>query len=221
MSKKSPKTNSKVSKKQALLHPKWDELKKVGFLTLEDIRVPHEIVSDIMETYASTIESDEELKKICTGLDKSYVDCINKCFSIMSQHVDGEFPKNVEEAIANPDLLKNAKFRKGEVGKNITDKDKLYNENLLYHNLHSQYQLLGHEIHSLTHKGKVSMEMRLSAKYTANKTPEEIAKIQEKIKKENEQMEQALNHAKELIDVADQERKKNVQMMADMDSLKD
>lgn len=210
----SNKIKSKTSKKDALLHPKWDELKEVGMLTIEDIRVPHMIVGEMIEEFSSTINSDPELKDICLGLDKSYGDCLNKCISLMAQHVEGEFPKTLEEAIANPDLIKNAKFKTGEVGKNITDKDQLYNENMLYHNLHSQYQLLGHEIHSLTHKGKVSMEMRLSAKYNANKTPEEIKEMQEKIQKENKSMEDALAQAKELINVADEERKKQAKMLA-------
>lgn len=215
-SKKSKLPKKKI--KDTVLHPKWDELKEVGFLTIADIQTPHMIVEEVMTTYADDIEKDPELKEICVGLDKSYYDCIDKCLHLMSQHVDGPFPKNHQEVLTNPDSIVNAKFKEGEVGFGIDDKDVLYNENMLYQTLHSQYQLLGHEIHTLTHKGKVAMEMKLSAKHNAGKSKEEIEEATKKLLEENKKLEDNLNVAKELIEIASNERVKMVEAQHKLNS---
>lgn len=208
---KSSKSKNKTVKNN-ILHPRWEELRDVGFLTIEDIKTPHMIVDELMKTYSKEIESDKELKEVCEGLNKSYYDCLDKCFSIMAQHVEGYFPKTAEEVAQKPELFTNAKFKEGEVGFGIEDKDTLYNQIVLYNSLHSQYQLLGHEVYALTHKGKVAMEMKLSAKYNANRSEEEIKQSTQKLLEENRRVEESLKNAKELINIAAEERQKMTDM---------
>lgn len=186
---------------------KWEELKHVGELTIKDISTPHMLVNQIMEEYKEQIEEDPELKNICTGLDKSYVDCIESCLKIMSQHVTSEnFPTTLEDFIKDPKNYQEAKFKTGIVGKGKS-KEETYNDLLQFSDLHTKYQLLAHEVYSLTHKGKVNMEMRLAANLNLTEQEKKDKEEEEKI------IEETLSNLKTTIQESDKEMKEAIETL--------
>lgn len=173
---------------------KWDELKTVGFLTLKDIERPHVILSEIMENYKDILDEDEQIKNICLGLDKSYTDCVDRCLQIMSRHVEGEFVQDHKEILKTPEKFQNAKFFTGELEDDVE-------KNLEFQDIMQQYRVLSVEICSLTQKGQVSLEQRISSKVVSKKSEEDL-------KKERENLESTIEATEKLIkEINEAERK--------------